>query len=102
MDHIAILLEQVYFLDSLNGLDVELLEGLLKLLVVRGRSLRSAFDLSSSSALSTKIRSALHFPLASPKLYGSSLLSGFQHAMPLAAVPNGRHGAEKGRLREAW
>ena len=73
VDHIAILLKQVYFLDGLDGLDVELLEGLLKLLVVGGRSLRSAFDLSSSSALSTKRRSALHFPSVKLNFRGPSL-----------------------------
>ena len=73
MDHIAILLEQVYFLDGLDGLDVELLESLLKLLVVSGGSLRSTFDLSSSSALSTKTRSARHIPSVTSKFRGPSL-----------------------------
>ena len=53
MDHVAILLEHVDFLNGLDGLDIELLERGLKLLVV---SLERAVDLlclSTRGAFST-------------------------------------------------
>lgn len=53
MDDVAIALEHVNLLDGLNGLDVELLEGLLKLLVVTGGPRRRPLDLSPGSTLAT-------------------------------------------------
>lgn len=53
VNDIAIALEHVDLLDSLDGLDIQLLEGLLKLLVVGAGAGRGALHLPAGSALST-------------------------------------------------
>lgn len=53
MDDIAVALEHVNLLNGRDGLSVELLEGLLKLLVVTARSLRSPLNLPPRSTLAT-------------------------------------------------
>lgn len=58
MDDVAIALEHVHLLDGLDGLDIELLEGLLKLLVVTGRPRGGALDLPPGSTLATVRRRA--------------------------------------------
>ena len=53
MNHVAVALEHVDLLNGLDGLDIELLEGLLKLLVVAGGASGGALDLSPGSSLAT-------------------------------------------------
>ena len=53
MNDVPVTLEHVDLLDGLDRLDIELLETLLKLLVVTGGSLRGALDLSPGSSLAT-------------------------------------------------
>lgn len=53
MDDVAIRLEHVDFLNSLDGLSVELLQGLLKLLVISARAGGRTLDLSAGSAFAT-------------------------------------------------
>ena len=53
MDDVSVSLEHVDLLDSLNGLDIELLERRLQLLVIHPRALVHLLDLSSWCALST-------------------------------------------------
>lgn len=53
VNDVAIRLEHVDLLDSLDGLSAELLQGLLKLLVVGARAGGSTLDLSPGGALST-------------------------------------------------
>jgi hypothetical protein len=53
VDDIAVALEHVDLLNGLDGLDVELLEGLLKLLVVTAGAGRRALDLSPGGTLAT-------------------------------------------------
>jgi hypothetical protein len=53
VDNVAIGLEHVYLLNSLDRLDIELLERRLQLLVVHTRALVHLLDLSSWCALST-------------------------------------------------
>lgn len=55
MDDVAVALEHVNLLDSLDGLDVDLLQGLLKLLVIGTGPSGSSLDLSPGSALATVI-----------------------------------------------
>lgn len=56
MDDIAISLEHVDFFNSLDGLDIELLERCLQLLIIHSRALVDLLDLSSRCALSTIAR----------------------------------------------
>lgn len=51
MDDVAVGLEHVDLLDGLDGLDVELLQGGLELLVVGGRAGGRALDLPAGGAL---------------------------------------------------
>lgn len=53
VNNVAVALEHVDLLDGLDGLDVELLEGLLELLVVGAGPGGSALHLSAGSALSS-------------------------------------------------
>jgi hypothetical protein len=53
VDDVAVALEHVDLLNGLDGLDVELLQGLLELLVVAARAGRSPLDLSPGSTLAT-------------------------------------------------
>ena len=53
MDDVAVLLEHVDLLDSLDRLDVELLQCSLKLLVIGSRAGRRPLDLSSGGSLAT-------------------------------------------------
>lgn len=53
MDDVAIALEHVDLLDGLDGLDVELLQRLLELLVIAGRARGRTLDLSPGSTLAT-------------------------------------------------
>ncbi len=53
MDDVAVALEHVDLLNGLDGLDIELLERLLELLVVAGGARGGALDLSPGSALAT-------------------------------------------------
>lgn len=53
MDNVAVALEHVDLLDSLDGLDVELLQRLLQLLVITSRARRRALDLPPGSTLAT-------------------------------------------------
>jgi hypothetical protein len=53
VNDVAVGLEHVDLLDSLDGLSVQLLQGLLELLVVGARAGGSALDLSPGSTLST-------------------------------------------------
>ena len=70
MDDVAIGLEHVDLLDSLNRLDIELLERRLQLLVVHTRALMYLLDLSSRCALSTvaHLSACLHLVPAFPVL----------------------------------
>jgi len=54
MYNVAVGLEHVDFFDGLNGLDVELLEGLLKLLVICSAALVHLLNLSTDSTLSAR------------------------------------------------
>lgn len=56
VNDVAVRLEHVDLLDSLDGLSVELLEGLLELLVVGGGAGGRTLDLSSRGSLSTRHR----------------------------------------------
>lgn len=56
MNDVAVALEHVDLLDSLDRLDVELLESLLELLVVRAGSLRCALHLPARGALAADTR----------------------------------------------
>lgn len=53
MDHVAVALEHVDLLDSLDGLDVELLERSLELLVIGTGASGGALDCSPGGALAT-------------------------------------------------
>lgn len=53
MDDVAVGLEHVDLLNRLDGLDIELLQRRLQLLVVHSRALVNLLDLSSRRALST-------------------------------------------------
>lgn len=53
MNNVTVLFKHVYFLNSLDRLDIELLQGSLKLLVVGSRALVNLLDLSPWSSLST-------------------------------------------------
>ncbi len=53
VNHIPVRLEHVDLLNGLDGLHIELLERLLQLLVVAGRSSRGALHLSPGSSLAT-------------------------------------------------
>jgi hypothetical protein len=53
VDDVAVALEHVDLLNGLDGLNVELLEGLLKLLVVTAGAGRRALDLSPGGTLAT-------------------------------------------------
>ena len=53
MDDVAVLLEHVDLLDGLDGLDVHLLQGGLKLLVVGTSGLVDLLDLAAGSALAS-------------------------------------------------
>jgi hypothetical protein len=53
VDDIAVTLEHVDLLDGLDGLDVELLEGSLKLLVVGAGALVDLLDLPARSTLAS-------------------------------------------------
>jgi hypothetical protein len=53
VNNIAIRLEHVDFLDGLDGLGVQFLQGLLELLVVGARSSGRTLDLSSGGTLAT-------------------------------------------------
>ena len=53
MDDIAVRLEHVYFLNRLDRLNIQFLEGCLQLLVVQPCALMHLFGLSSWCALST-------------------------------------------------
>jgi hypothetical protein len=53
VDDVSVSLEHVDLLNSLDGLDIELLERCLQLLVVHPRALVYLLDLSSRCALST-------------------------------------------------
>jgi hypothetical protein len=53
VDDVAVLLEHVDLLNGLDGLDVQLLQGLLELLVIAGRAGGSPLDLSPWGALAT-------------------------------------------------
>ena len=53
VDDIAVALEHVDLLNSLDGLGVQLLQGLLELLVVGARASGRTLDLSPGSTLST-------------------------------------------------
>jgi hypothetical protein len=55
VDDVAVALEHVDLLDGLNRLDVELLEGGLKLLVVGAGALVDLLDLPARSALASEI-----------------------------------------------
>jgi hypothetical protein len=57
VDDVAVALEHVDLLDSLNGLDVELLERGLKLLVVGARVLVDLLDLPARSTLASVVPS---------------------------------------------
>lgn len=56
MDDVAVALEHVDLLDLGDGLDVELLQGSLELLVVGSRPGRGALDLSPGGTLATDAR----------------------------------------------
>lgn len=53
MDDVAVLLEHVDLLDALDGLDVQLLEGGLELLVIGARVADDLLDLAAGSTLAT-------------------------------------------------
>ena len=53
MDHVAVLLEHVDLLNGLDGLDVHLLQGGLKFLVIGASSLVDLLDLSAGSTLAS-------------------------------------------------
>lgn len=53
MDDVAVALEHVDLLDGLDGLDIQLLEGLLELLVITSGAGRRALDLSPRGTLAT-------------------------------------------------
>src|SRR5689334_795835 len=53
VDDVAVALEHVDLLDGLDGLDIELLQRLLELLVVAGRARGRALHLSPGSTLAT-------------------------------------------------
>jgi hypothetical protein len=53
VDDVAVALEHVDLLNGLDGLDIELLEGLLQLLVVTGRPRGGALHLPAGSTLAT-------------------------------------------------
>lgn len=53
VDDVAVGLEHVDLLDGLDGLSVQLLQGLLKLLVIGAGSGRRTLDLSAGSTLAT-------------------------------------------------
>lgn len=55
MDDVAVGLEHVDLLNGLDGLDVELLQGGLELLVVGGGAGRRALDLSAGGALAAVV-----------------------------------------------
>lgn len=59
VNNVSVLFKHVYLLDSLDRLDVELLEGGLKLLIIGSRALVDLLDLSSWSSLSSAPRSML-------------------------------------------
>ncbi len=59
MDDIAVALEHVNLLDGLDGLDVELLQRLLELLVIAGRSDGALLLGSAGSSLATARRLGL-------------------------------------------
>lgn len=54
VDDVAVALEHVDLLDGLDGLHVQLLQGLLELLVVAGRAGGSPLDLSPGGTLATR------------------------------------------------
>lgn len=70
MNDVAIGLEHVYLLNSLDRLDIELLERRLQLLVVHTRALVYLLDLSSRCAFSTvaHLSACLHLVPALPVL----------------------------------
>jgi hypothetical protein len=70
VDNVSIGLEHVYLLNSLDRLDIELLERRLQLLVVHTRALVYLLDLSSRRALSTvaHLSACLHVVPALPVL----------------------------------
>lgn len=53
MDDVAVALEHVHLLNGLDGLDIELLERSLELLVITGGAGRRTLDLSPGSTLAT-------------------------------------------------
>lgn len=55
MDDVSVLLEHVDLLDSLDGLDVQLLEGGLELLVVHSGALVDLLNLSPGGTLSAAL-----------------------------------------------
>jgi hypothetical protein len=55
VDDVAVALEHVDLLNGLDGLDVQLLEGLLELLVVTAGAVRCALDLSPRGTLATTL-----------------------------------------------
>lgn len=59
MDNVAISLEHVDLLNGLDGLSVQLLQGLLKLLVIGTGAVGCALDLASGGTLSTKVSSSV-------------------------------------------
>jgi len=53
VDDVSVALEHIHLLNGLNGLDIELLQSLLQLLVVTTRPGRRALDLSPGGSLAT-------------------------------------------------
>lgn len=53
MDDVAVALEHVHLLDGLDGLNIDLLEGGLELLVIASGAGRRSLDLSAGSTLAT-------------------------------------------------
>lgn len=53
VDDVAVALEHVHLLDGLDGLNIDLLEGGLELLVIASRAGRRSLDLSAGGTLAT-------------------------------------------------
>jgi hypothetical protein len=76
VDDVAVALEHVHLLNCLDGLDIELLEGLLELLVIASGPGGGALNLSPGSALAT-IRGSKVRVFGSTRLSMSSSISLF-------------------------
>ena len=74
MDDVAVLLEHIDLLDSLDRLDIELLQRRLQLLVIHSRALVHLLDLSSGCALST-IAGLSAFLQLSPAIPNTAIVS---------------------------